>query len=93
MNWSEELFVISKILPTHPLTYHLEDLLGTPIKGSFYAEELQKTKIPDYARIEKILSKKTLSNGQKMIRVKWKGYDTRFHQWIPAQSSWKLMST
>ena len=35
-NWSEEVFVISKIKNTVPWTYVINDLNGEEIKGSFY---------------------------------------------------------
>jgi hypothetical protein len=89
-NWTEELFKVDEVMTTHPRTYKLVDLLDVPIRGSFYKEELQKTTIPKYARIEKVLGKKTTPRGQKLIRVKWKGYDNRFNQWIPASDAEKL---
>ena len=42
-NWSEEVFVISKIKYTVPWTYVVNDLNGEEIIGSFYEKELQKT--------------------------------------------------
>ena len=42
-NWSEEIFVVSKIKNTVPWTYVISDLNGEPITGSFYEKELQKT--------------------------------------------------
>ena len=42
-NWSEEVFVISKIKNTVPWTYVISDLNGEEITGSFYEKELQKT--------------------------------------------------
>ena len=89
-NWTEELFKVDEVMATRPRVYRLVDLMNTPIKGSFYKEELQKTLIPNYARIEKVLGKKTTPRGQKLIRVKWKGYDNRFNQWIPASDVEKL---
>jgi L-rhamnose mutarotase len=83
-NWTEELFKVKEVMTTHPRTYKLVDLLDVPIRGTFYKEELQKTKVPDYARIEKVIGKKTIPGGQKLLRVQWKGYDARFNQWIPA---------
>ena len=41
-NWSEEVFVISKIKNTVPWTYVVSDLNGELITGSFYEKELQK---------------------------------------------------
>ena len=42
-NWSEEVFVISKIKNTVPCTYVISDLKGEEIVGTFYEKELQKT--------------------------------------------------
>ena len=42
-NWSEEVFIISKIKNTVPWTYVINDLNGEEIIGSFYEKELQKT--------------------------------------------------
>ena len=41
-NWSEEVFVVSKIKNTVPWTYVVNDLSGEEITGSFYEKELQK---------------------------------------------------
>ena len=42
-NWSEEVFVVSKIKNTVPWTFVISDSNGEPIIGSFYEKELQKT--------------------------------------------------
>ena len=42
-NWSEEVFVISKIKNTVPWTYVIDELNGEEITGSFYEKELQRT--------------------------------------------------
>ena len=42
-NWSEDLFVVSKITNTLPWTYVVSDSNGEEITGSFYENELQKT--------------------------------------------------
>ena len=68
-NWSEEVFVISKIKDTVPWTYVIGDLNGEPIVGSFYEKELQKTSQEKF-RIEKVIKRK----GDKLY-VKWKGCD------------------
>ena len=75
-NWSEEVFVISKIKNTVPWTYVINDLNGEEITRSFYEKELQKTNQKEF-RIEKVLKRK----GDKLY-VKWKGYDSRFNSWI-----------
>ena len=75
-NWSEEVFVVSKIKNTVPWTYVVSDLNGEEITGSFYEKELQKTSQEKF-RIEKVLKRK----GDKLY-VNWKEYDTRFNSWI-----------
>ena len=75
-NWSEEVFVVSKIKNTVPWTYVVSDLSGEEITGSFYEKEFQKT-IQEKFRMEKLLKRK----GDKLY-VKWKGHDYRFNSWI-----------
>ena len=53
-NWTEEVFKITQILNTLPITYRLADLKGEEIEGSFYEEEMQKTSQSIF-RIEKII--------------------------------------
>ena len=75
-NWSEEVFIISKIKNTVPWTYATSDLNGEKTAGSFYGKELQKTYQNEY-RIEKVLKRK----GNKLY-VKWKGYSNSFNSSI-----------
>ena len=42
-NWSEEVFIITKIKNTVSWTYVINDLNGEEIIGAFYKKELQKT--------------------------------------------------
>ena len=89
-NWTEELFQVEEILPSNPRVYKVTDLLGDPVEGTFYAQEMKTTKIPSYARIEKIIARKILPNGTKMMKVRWSGYDSRFDQWLPASQTTRL---
>ena len=50
--WTEDVFKISKIQLTIPVTYKVTDYNGEEIQGSFYEQELQNTK-QDIFRIEK----------------------------------------
>ena len=84
-NWSEEVFVISKIKNTVPCTYIINDLNGGEIIGTFYEKELQKTNQKEF-RIEKVLKKK----GDKLY-VKWKGYDNSFNSWIDKKDLVQLL--
>ena len=69
-NWSEEVFVVSKIKNTVPWTYIINDLNGEEIIRTFYERGLQKTNQKEF-RIEKVIKRK----GDKFY-VKWKGYDS-----------------
>ena len=66
-NWSEEVFIISKVKNTVPWTYVINDLNGEEIIGTFYEKELQKTNQKEF-RIEKVIKRK----GDKLY-VKRKG--------------------
>ena len=43
-NWSQEIFISKKIKNTVPWTYVLNDLNGGEIIGTFYENELHKSK-------------------------------------------------
>ena len=43
-NYTREIFVISEVQYTNPITYRIKDLNGEEIMGSFYEKELLKTK-------------------------------------------------
>ena len=74
--WTEEIFTITEIQNTNPVTYKLADLQGEEIKGTFYEPELQKTEQQIY-RIEKVIKKE---KGRSL--VKWKGYSDKFNSWV-----------
>ncbi|KAL9957779.1 hypothetical protein ACROYT_G034722 [Oculina patagonica] len=78
-NWSEEMFVITKIQHTNPITYKLKDLRNEDIQGSFYEPELLKAK-QDVFRIDKVIRR---DYKKKQALVKWKGYSDDFNSWIP----------
>jgi hypothetical protein len=74
--WTEELFTVSAIQYTDPITYKIKDLNGEEIKGTFYEQEMQKSS-QDTFRIERVL--KTKCN---KLLVKWLGYSNDFNSWI-----------
>ena len=89
-NWTEEIFLVDKVKNTVPITYVLKDTNGDPVRGTFYELELQKTKLQDYFRIEKVLQKKKMPDGITKIKVRWKGYDKKYDSWINMDDSFKL---
>ena len=56
-NWSEGIFVVSKIKNTVSWTYVINDLNGEKIMGTFYEKELKATNQHEY-RIKKVLKRK-----------------------------------
>ena len=81
--WTE-VFTISKIQLTIPVTYKITDYNGEEIQVSFYEQELQKTS-QDVFRIEMILRRK----GDNSL-VKWVGYSDAFNFWIDTKTIEKL---
>jgi hypothetical protein len=79
-NWTEEVFVISEMKPTIPITYKIKDDQGEPVAGSFYERELQKTN-QEIFRIEKVIRRR-MKNGRKEAYVKWLGWSDKFNEWI-----------
>ena len=77
-NWTEEVFVVDKVMLTKPVTYRIVDLLGEKVEGSFYEKELQKAKQQTF-RIEKVVRR---DNKKKKALVKWKGYSDKFNSWV-----------
>ena len=75
-NWSEEVFVVSKIKNAIPWAYVINDLNYDEIIGKFFLKELQKTNQQEF-RIEKFIKRK-----DDKLYVKWKGYDNSFNSWI-----------
>ena len=53
-NWSEEVFVVSKVKNTVPSTYLINDLNGEEIIGTFHEKKIQKTNQKEF-RIEKVI--------------------------------------
>ena len=56
-NWSEEVFIISKVKNTILWTYVINDLNGEEIIGTFYEKDLKKTNQKELG-IEKVIKKK-----------------------------------
>ncbi|XP_043469606.1 uncharacterized protein LOC122503211 [Leptopilina heterotoma] len=76
-NWTTEIFTISDVKNTNPITYILSDYQENLISGCFYDQELSKVKYPDVYLVEKVLKKRG-SN----VFVKWLGFDNSHNSWI-----------
>ena len=80
-NWSNEVFQIYEKRFTNPLTYRLMDYEGKEINGSFYAQELQRTKLNDVFLVDEVKKTRTV-NGEKQSLVSWVGYPKGHETWI-----------
>jgi hypothetical protein len=85
-NWTTELFTVSKVSNTNPVTYKVIDENKEEIEGSFYESELVKfdKQDQDY-EVEKILKTRT-KNGKEEYFVKWLGYPNSMNSWIPVEN-------
>jgi len=79
--WTEEVFVVHRVVPGPVPTYKICEWNDTPVKGTFYAADLQKLHVSDEAlfRIEVLKRQK----GQAL--VKWKGWPDKYNSWIASQ--------
>jgi len=77
-NWSNEIFTVSKIVYSNPITYHLKDCRNEEIKGCFYEEELSSVRHED----EVYLIEKVIKRKNNQAYVKWLGFDSSHNSWI-----------
>ena len=76
-NWSEEVFVITKVKNAVPRTYvDISDLKDKEIVKTFYEMKFQKNNQKEF-RMEKKLKEKAVN-----YMLNWKGYDNSFNSWI-----------
>ena len=88
--YSYEVFEISEIKNTYPITYGLKDYKGDEIKGSFYTNEIQLVdKSDNIWPIEKIVNTRK-RRGQTQYLVKFLGYPNEANSWIPQQDLFNL---
>ena len=74
--WTEEVFVVHRVIPGPVPTYKIHEWDDTPVQGTFYEEDLQKVHVSEVFRIEKVLKRQ-----KDRWLVKWKGW--------PDKCSWR----
>ena len=77
--WTEEVFVVARAVSGVVPYYKIQEWDGTPVVGTFYAQDLQKVTVKDddLFRVEKIVKRK----GDKVL-VRWKGWPDKYDSWI-----------
>ena len=85
--WTEEVFIVSKVVPGSVVTYKIKEMDDTPLEGTFYFQDLQKVTVSDddLYRVEKVLKRK----GDKLL-VRWKGWPDKCDSWIDKKDVKKL---
>ena len=78
--WTEEVFVVHRVVPGPVPTYKIREWDDTPVQGTFYEEDLQKVHVSDVFRIEKVLKRQ-----KDRWLVKWKGWPDKYNSWIASQ--------
>lgn len=76
-SWTTELFKSVRIRRTVPPVYYVQDQNGVEVSGAFYAEELQKTALPNTYLVEKVLKRR----GDR-VYVRWLGMSSKYDSWI-----------
>ena len=84
--WTEEVFSVAHVKVGPPPQYKVVEWDGTPIKGTFYEQDLQKVTISDETlfRVEKVLKRK-----KGFVLVQWKGWPRKYDSWIPTHGATK----
>jgi len=72
-----EIFIISKMFQTNPVTYQLKDVSENIIRGCFYEQEIKLTNFPDTFFIERIIRK-----NKNKIFVKWLGLGPEYNLYV-----------
>jgi hypothetical protein len=87
VNWSDEIFLVSRVIKHKPrIVYRIKDLLGEEIIGQFYGEDLQIVTHDPYKmyHIDEILATRGRA-ATKEVLVRWKGHSHKKHNtWINA---------
>ena len=88
--WSHEVFEISGIKRTNPITFSIKDIGGKELPRSFYSSEIQIVdKSDNIWRVERVVKKrKTRSKVQYL--VKWKGYSDAYNSWVDHKDLFSL---
>ena len=77
--WTEEVFVVARVMRGVVPTYKINEWDGIPLRGTFYAQDLQKVTVmhDDLFHVEKIVKRKW-----DKVLVQWKGWPDKYDSWV-----------
>ena len=78
--WTEEVFLVTQTnLDGNVPSYRISEWDDTPIKGTFYTQDLQKVAVTDddLFRIDSVVKRK-----KDKVLVRWKGWPSKYDSWI-----------
>ena len=80
--WTEEVFVVHRVLPGVVPTYKIREWDDTLVKGTFYEADLQKVHVSDDAlfRIEKVLKSKCCQKSN-IFEILWQQLKNQFRSY------------
>ena len=67
--WTEEVFIVTRVVPGSVVTYRIKEMDDTPLEGTFYSQDVQKVTVPSRKSVETI--------GNKLL-VRWKGWPDKY---------------
>ena len=80
--FTQEVFKVASVNKRFPIPMvRVVDLLGNPVKGSFYPEEIQEISWDSTKRVEKILKRRKLKGRPKEYLVTFEGYPSSYSEW------------
>lgn len=81
--FTQEIFIISRRIKSHPPRYKLKDLMNEELEGSCYEQELQPAEYDENMTftIDKILYY-TTRDKVRMAKVSWEGYPPKFNSFV-----------
>ena len=81
--FSDEVYVVDKVTNFHPTTYRLKTKDGRPIQGTFYPQELSRTKFErDHRLVVEDVLKTRKRRGVTEYFVKWQNRPMEEATWI-----------
>ncbi len=86
-NWTEEYYIVTKVVRGNPNYYYISDMLGEEFEGqAFYAKDLQlvRPNFDTWMRIEKVLKRRKVGSPDEEQLVKWVGWPNKFNSWVKA---------